>query len=291
MDQPTDTALRIGAWHVEPNHGRMSRGDDVVRLEPRTMRLLLLLARRVGETVSADEMLEEVWPGVIVTPDSVYQAVASLRRLLGDDPKQPSYIATVPRAGYRMVASVGPWRDAPAAPASRRTRRWPFVATVLGAVLAVAAVLAWRGTASNTTAIAVLPFADLTDDMGHETFADGMTEELIDKLSGNAGLRVSAPTASFYYKEKSLPLAQIARELRVSHLVDGSVRRSASTLRVAVRLVRADDGSVVWSSTYDRPADDLVKVQDEIAGDVAQALARDPGLGRDRAAPDQLPKR
>ena len=75
------------------------------------MRLLLLLAERAGEVVSIDDLLNQVWSGVIVTPDSVYQAVASLRRLLGDDPKQPTYIETVPRLGYRMVATVSPWAD------------------------------------------------------------------------------------------------------------------------------------------------------------------------------------
>ncbi len=106
------------------------------------MRLLLCLAEHAGEVVSIDELLEQVWAGVIVTPDSVYQAVTSLRRMLGDDPKQPTYIATVPRLGYRMVASVSPWVDlaAPhngAGAADRRARKdWALPAA--GAAIAVA---------------------------------------------------------------------------------------------------------------------------------------------------------
>src|ERR1700758_2438393 len=111
MDRLTAIPLRIGAWCVDPKTGQMSRDGESVRVEARMLRLLLCLAERAGEGVSVDDVLNQVWSGVVVTPDSVYQAVASLRRLLGDDPKQPTYIATVPRLGYRMVATVGPWAE------------------------------------------------------------------------------------------------------------------------------------------------------------------------------------
>src|SRR3954469_10489968 len=101
----------MGAWRVDPAIGQISRGEETVRVEARTMRLLLCLAQRAGEVVSIEDLLNEVWSGVIVTPDSVYQGVTSLRRVLGDDPKRPTYIATVPRLGYRMIASVSVWAD------------------------------------------------------------------------------------------------------------------------------------------------------------------------------------
>ena len=109
MDRLTAIPLRIGAWCVDPKTGQMSRDGTTVRVEARMLRLLLCLAERPGEVVSVEALLDQVWDGVVVTPDSVYQAVASLRRLLGDDPKQPTYIATVPRLGYRMIAPVTPW--------------------------------------------------------------------------------------------------------------------------------------------------------------------------------------
>src|SRR5215813_14062586 len=115
MERPTTTMLRIGDWRVDPSSGEISRDGETARLEARAMRLLLLLAERAGEIVSIDDLLNQVWSGVIVTPDSVYQAVASLRRLLGDDPKRPTYIETAPRLGYRMVAPVSPWTDEPTA--------------------------------------------------------------------------------------------------------------------------------------------------------------------------------
>jgi transcriptional activator of cad operon len=108
--------------------------------------------------------------------------------------------------------------------------------------------------------------------MNEEYFADGMTEDLIDKLSKIPGLRVPSPTSSFFFKGKHLTVAQIAQSLGVAYVVDGSVRKSDATLRVAARLVRADDGYVVWSETYDRAFDDKLQVQADIAGEVAKAL-------------------
>lgn len=277
-------SLRIGDWFVNPQAGEIARGEERVRLEARTMRLLLCLAESPGEVVSIDTLLSEVWSGVVVTPDSVYQAVAALRRLLGDDAKQPAYIVTVPRLGYRLVAPVESQVDATPTPRPARASSKMYAALAVG-ILLIAGVgayylLAVRDETDQAAAdamagpktIAVLPFLDLTDSMNEEPFADGMTEELIHKLSKMQGLRVPGPTDSFYFKGKQLPLAEIARSLRVSYVLDGSVRKSGDTLRVAARLVRADDGYVVWSETYDRPVDDKLMVQDDIAGEVTSAL-------------------
>jgi transcriptional activator of cad operon len=296
------------------------------------MRLLLCLAEHAGEVVSIDALLNQVWTDVIVAPDSVYQAVTSLRRLLGDDPKQPTYIATVPRLGYRMVARVSPWVDPDqtmlrtgssrasdgehpiaASPGAAATNapdvqkkssppRRTGLTWAAGAALCLALVVAFlfysnvmqnNRSASSTDgisaaiapqpqkSIAVLPFLDLTEDMNQEPFADGMTEELIDKLSKIPGLRVPPPTSSFYFKGKLWPrshgtpqitIADIAKTLGVAYVLDGSVRKSGARLRVDARLIRADNGYVVWSETYDRPFDDILMVQDDIAGEVTKAL-------------------
>ena len=293
-ERSTRATLRIGDWIVDPMADQLSRDGNVLRVEARTMRLLLCLADRAGQVVSIDELLNEVWAGVIVTPDSVYQAVTSLRRLLGDDPKQPAYIATVPRRGYRLIAAVQALPDKTAAsvetPAAKpeppRVPRQGRGALV-GSALALAVILLSCGAISaywllrdhpaaqaarGTRSIAVLPFLDLTDKMNEEPFADGMTEELIDQLSKFPGMQVSAPTSSFYYKDKQVPVADIAKSLGVAYVLDGSVRKSGDTMRVAARLVRAADGFVVWSATYDRPLGDKLKVQDEIAGEAAKAL-------------------
>jgi transcriptional activator of cad operon len=278
MELPTTTMLRIGDWCVNPKSGQISRNGETARLEERTMRLLLCLAGHAGEVVSIDDLLNQVWSGVTVTPDSVYQAVATLRRQLGDDPKQPTYIATVPRLGYRMVATVGP------TPGPHLRARFTLAA-VATLCLALVVAFLFRGKAANDNlavppamapqpqkSIAVLPFLDLTEKMNHEAFADGITEELIDKLSKIPGLRVPPPTSSFYFKGKQIPIADIAKKLGVAYVLDGSVRKSGARLRVAARLIRADNGYVVWSETYDRPQGDILWIQDDIAGEVTKAL-------------------
>ena len=276
------------------------------------MRLLQCLASRPGEVVSIDVLLREVWSDVIVSPDSAYQAVASLRRILGDDSKQPAYIATVPRLGYRLVAAVSSCADdkeklaAEEQPPVHTRRRFPQRIGLLpvGAVVVLLlmgvttwAFLARTGNGHQPSApaaaqlprksIAVLPFLDLTEGMKEEEFADGMTEELIDRLSKIANLHVTPPTSSFYFKGKQVPVSDIARILGVTYVLDGSVRKSGSTIRVAARLIRADNGFIVWAETYDRPFKDILMVQDDIAGQVAKALSAsiEPVLNGDAPQP------
>jgi transcriptional activator of cad operon len=314
--------LRVGDWCVQPASGQISRDGESVRVEERAMRLLLCLAEHPGEVVSIDDLLNQVWADVTVSQDSVYQAVASLRRLLGDDPKQPTYIATVPRLGYRMVAKVSPWEDSSVEDSSsakantvRASDEGPASSTSDGKIptsrangaremghparlridfkwavgvmlcLAIAAFFLFRSKVGNNDhsssvavaaqpqkSVAVLPFLDLTEGMKEEEFADGMTEELIDRISKIPGTRVPPPTSSFYFKGKQVPVAEIAKSLSVAYVLDGSVRKSGNRLRVAARLIRAENGYVVWSEDYDRPLNDILMVQDDIAGEVTKAL-------------------
>lgn len=267
------------------------------------MGVLLCLAERPGTLVSIQQLLDQVWSGVVVTPDSVYQAVASLRRVLGDDARRPCYIETVPRLGYRLVAAVGPWDARPvetAAPAPpshgavavtptirgrtpRAPRGWGVIlagGAAFSLVLLSAALLrgdlasALHGLARTGAApqsVAILPLLDLNAQrLNGEIPDDGMTEELIHKISRIRGIRVPPPTCPSYLKGKQLE--DIARSLDVAYVLDGSVRRSDTSVRVAVRLIRAHDGHVVWAETYDRPESNTVAVQDDIASQVVKAL-------------------
>ena len=291
--------LRIGDWNADPDSGTIARNGETIRLEVRSMRLLMCLAERAGQVASIDELISNVWGGVAVSPDSVYQAVTALRRQLGDDPRKPAYIETVPRLGYRMIAETGPWVEAWAQRATSEAGTLPALSSAeagnarrKGNVLWVAAALviatgfgfvlharlsgrnrsASASVAPPVASVGVLPFLDLTEGMHNEEFADGMTEELIDKLSNVEGVRVPSTTASFFYKGKSLPVSEIAQGLRVTYLLDGSVRKSNGRVRIAARLVRGDNSYVVWTNTYDRPLSDLIMAQDEIAGEVVKAL-------------------
>ena len=178
----------------------------------------------------------------------------------------------MPRLGYRMVASGQPVGGKPSqasgkepaaaatsaasAPVSRRKAGFLAAAGVALCLVAVAGFFV-RGKIGNSQSaagvtqpqksIAVLPFLDLTEGMKEEEFADGMTEELIDKLSKVQGFRVPSATSSFFFKGKQIPVAGIAKSLGVTYVLDGSVRKSGNSVRIAARLVRADDGYVIWS--------------------------------------------
>jgi transcriptional activator of cad operon len=309
MKRLMNTVFRIGDWRVDPASGQISRDGATTQLDLRAKDLLLLLAERAGEIVSIESLIEQVWNGVAVTPDSVYQSVMSLRRLLGDDAKQPRYIATVPRRGYRMIATVAPC-DAPvtAAPDDQVTgapghptaggphiprltvhRRAGFLLAICAIVCVGLGIRVWlvlfHGKATTTghqqaavsvaslqNSVVVLPFLDLTEGMKQGEFTDGMTEELIDQLSKVPGLRIPSPTSSFYFRDKQIPVSDVANKLGVAYVLDGSVRKSGARVRVAARLVRADTGYVMWSETYDRPWHYTVMVQDEIAEAVTKAV-------------------
>ncbi len=298
-------ALRIGAWRVDPALDEISRDGAAVKLQPRAMRVLLCLAEHAGQVVSVDQLLDAVWKDVVVTPDSVYQAVAGLRRALGDTSKEPAYIANVLRRGYRLVASVAPWNEAATAsnpegppaeaapvsvsliPATTHPRGWLWVALVLAAALAIGYPIVrklWpsrHATNQETSAategvggasVAVLPFVDMSDNKDQEYFAEGLSEVLIDQLAMVPGLQVPSKTSSFYFKGKQATVPEIAKALGVAHLLEGTVRKVGNTLRITAQLVRVDNGYQIWSETFDRPLTDVFKIQDEIARAVVQVL-------------------
>ena len=301
MEGSSTSRLRIGDWTVDPDLGTLSQNGGTTRLDLRTMRLLMCLAERAGQVVSIDELINHVWAGVAVSSDSVYQAVTALRRQLRDDPRKPAYVETVPRLGYRLIAEVRACVEEPPADLVKKTdpqlseasaagsggtarplRKliWAGVALAvlagLGFVLYVRLSARTRSAtlpaASPAASVGVLPFLDLTQGMRDEEFADGMTEEIIDKLSKIPGMQVPSATSSFYYKGKELPVAEIARGLKVNYLLDGSVRKSNGRVRIAARLMRAEDSYVIWTNTYERPLSDLIMVQDDIASEVVKAL-------------------
>jgi TolB-like protein/DNA-binding winged helix-turn-helix (wHTH) protein len=274
--------LRIGDWLVDPGTDTISQGNETQKLEPRTTRLLLLLAQSQGTVVSVDRMLAEVWPGIIVSPASVYQAVSRLRRLLRDTDPTPTYIATVPRKGYRLVAPVRPVEEE--SPADHgtavATQHRKLLAGIAGlflvAVIALVIGLTHFGgqvpSVAEATSIVVLPFIDMTAEKRDQAFCDGLTEELSNWLAQIPSLRVVARTSAFAYRGKEIDVRTIGHELGTTHVLEGSLRRSGNLLRVTAQLVSASDGYHIWSATFDRTMDDVVKVQEEIARSVADNL-------------------
>ena len=320
MTLPDNAAFRIGDWRIDPALDEISRDGTTVKLEPRTMRVLVCLARRAGEVVSVDDLLNAVWKDVVVSQYSVYQAVAALRRAFGDDPKTPTYIANVLRRGYRLIAPVtapatSPPAEAVAEPSSTIVSpasaqpgavgiiRAPVQASwspkqgvlvavalvILGAVGYFAVEKLWiskpavsspTAAASSASAtftppphsVAVLPFANVSGDKEQEYFSEGLTGEVLNSLADINGLQVAGRTSSFYFKGKDVDLGTIARKLNVAAVLEGSVQRSANTIRVTAHLTNAVTGFQVWSKTYDRPPGDVLKLQTDIATAVASAL-------------------
>jgi TolB-like protein/DNA-binding winged helix-turn-helix (wHTH) protein len=293
------TKTRIGAWTADPALNLLQQGERSVRLEPRAMDVLMHLAASSGAVTSVEDLMSAVWKGVIVSDGSVYLAISQLRQALGDAPGGVSYIETVPKRGYRLVVSVEPLATAsvtvPEPHASRRS--WKIPALVV-AVMAVFALLwAMRPTAAAADrSLAVLPFADLSPEGDQAYFADGITEEVLNRLASVRDLRVIARASSFQLRGQSAEARAAGKILGVEHVLVGSVRKAGDRVRVTAQLTEARSGQQLWSQTYERGLEDIFAVQDEIAKAVATAmevklgvgeLARMPGMTRDVAAYDE----
>jgi transcriptional activator of cad operon len=282
--------LQIGEWIVNPSRDSISKGTETQKLEPRTMRLLLCLADAPGEVVSVDRLLNEVWTGVIVGSASVYQAVSQLRKLLGDVDPEPTYIATVPRKGYRLVAVVkrleAPSETPAAAPVAAAdatplpARRGMKVPLLLGGALLIALVVVgaviWNKTStgkllSAANSIVVLPFIDMTAEKADQAFCDGLTEELSNWLAQIPTLRVVARTSAFAFRGDA-DVRKIGKALDTNHILEGSMRRAGNRMRVTVQLIDARTGYHLWSEDFDRPIDDAIKIQEDISRSVAGTL-------------------
>src|SRR6202041_840658 len=218
--------LRIADLRVDPTLDEICKEGHTIKLEPKSMQLLICLAERAGEVVSVEELLDLVWKDVVVSPDSVYAAVAALRRTLGDDPKNPRYIANVVRRGYRLIAPVSPWVATPSTDAAPAPPEKP--------------------------SIAVLPLLNMSGDPTQEYFSDGITEDIITELSRWRLLAVRSRSASFRYRGAAVDLTQVARDLNVRFVVEGSVRRIGERIRISVQLINAETGSYIWNEKFDR---------------------------------------
>jgi transcriptional activator of cad operon len=237
--QESSSVVQIGEWIVHPAIDSISRGPETQKLEPRAMRLLMCLANSAGEVVSVERLLTEVWAGVVVGSASVYEAVSQLRKILSDVDPNPTYIVTVPRKGYRLIASL------------QRT----------GAARTI-----------PEKSIAVLPFADMSEKKDQEYFADGIAEEVLNRLAKVPGLKVVGRASSFQFKDKAADPANIGAALGVAYLLEGSVRKEADLVRVTAQLVEARSGAQRWSDRFDSELVSTLNVQDTIAVQIARAL-------------------
>ena len=294
----TPERFTVGDWLVDPPANEMHRDGETVRLEPKVMRVLCVLAENPGGVLSREELESRVWTGLVVSYDALSNTIIKLRKAFGDDPRAPRYIETISKSGYRLIAAVEPHGvavpethvdpivtdrvSAIAAPVGRHFRQ----ALILLLVLAAAALwLATKeedatrapyqappGTPTTRPGIAVLPFDNLSGDPGQEYFSDGITEDLITDLSKLSGLLVVARNSAFAYKGSAQDEQSIGRELGVDYLLKGSVQRSGERVRINVRLADTRNGHNLWAERYDREIGDLFAIQDELAAQIVSAL-------------------
>ena len=270
----------IGEWTADPAANVLTRGREVARIEPKAMDVLMRLASRAGEVVSREELFTAAWPGTVVGDEALSQCITKLRRALGDDPRSPAYIETIPKRGYRLLATVWPEgvpRTEEASTSSGR-RRLPIGGWVAAALLAVALAGGYflltlptpvapeaRGGDGEPQAgwvpVTVLPFESLGPAGEQAYLARGISDNLAADLARLSGLRVI---------RSSDATAAGARAAR--YVVSGSVQRQGGTLRVNVDLVDAQTRQQLWSERFERPFGDLFAVQDDIIERLTSSL-------------------
>jgi TolB-like protein/DNA-binding winged helix-turn-helix (wHTH) protein/Tfp pilus assembly protein PilF len=235
-------------------------------LEPKAFRLLQFLIEHRDHVVSREEVLAAIWDGSVVSDNALSRAIAQIRKIIGDDSKHPNYLQTVPKVGYRLIAEVAPL---PVAPASRGSERG---STLAGTSFAAGGRRAPLARAADEPSIAVLPFANLSADKENEYFVDGLAEEILNSLARISELKVIARTSSFAFRGKQQGIAAIAAALRVRYVLEGSVRRAGTQIRITAQLIDAGDGRHLWSGRYDREVTDVFAIQNDIGEAISTAL-------------------
>ncbi len=288
---PPDTFYEFGDYRLDPARRLLShRTAGQVAVTSRVFDTLLHLVQNAGRLVDKRELMSAVWGDAVVEENNLTQAISTLRQVLGERPGEHRYIATTTGRGYRFIAPVtttssGRAPDSPVAPAaqpptsaSRIRARWLFGASVGIAVLVAAAVLFPRATPSPPspiTTIAVLPFRPLVASESDPAIELGMTDTLIARLSGTGRFVVRPLSSVRRYAALEQDPLQAGRELNVEAVLEGSISRDGSAVRVTTRLVRVSDGAAVWVDTIDRPWTGLFSVQDSIGERVGAALAQE----------------
>ncbi len=293
MDQ-RNQKLRFGPFELHLATEELRKDGRLVKLQSQQLQLLALLAGRPSEMVSREEIRRALWSdGTNVDFDgSINFCVSQIREVLGDDPQNPRYIETLPRKGYRFVASVTEEANRhevaarhPALPAEtvRPRRWWPVFAGVgLAVVLAVGARLFRQDVATPIRSLAVLPLENLSHDPEQDYFAEGMTDALITDLARISALRVVSRTSVMQYKGTKKPVSQLARELNVDAVLEGTVARDQDQVRITAQLIRAEPERHLWAEKYEARMSGILAMQDEVAEAVVSAI-QVKVIGRERS--------
>jgi len=290
---PSARRLRFDVFELDVRAGELRKHGVRLRLQGQPLQVLSALLKRAGDVVTLEELRAEIWAAdtFVDFDHSLHNAIARLREVLGDSADRPRYIETLPRRGYRFIArvdagdlpapsgAVAPVPTADLAGYLRLTKSHAFLLTTVFAALVISIVLwlartggAPTSAAPRLNSIAVLPLDNLSGDPSEEFFADGMTDQLITDLAKVGSLRVISRTSVLRYKGTKEGLPEIARELHVDAIVEGSVIRSGRRVRVTAQLLEAPTDHHLWADTYDGDIGDVLKLQGEVAGAIAQQI-------------------
>ena len=279
---------------MEPGLNTVSNNGTTAHLEPKVMEVLVCLAGQPGEPVTKEQLLHTVWPDTFVSDDVLIRSISELRRVFADDAKDSHFIQTIPKRGYRLIAPVvGVEYVPPTTPANppipeqipESRGQWGIriLAFVTSAILLWGLLARWRvidikewfparSSPPPIQSLAVLPLQNLSGDPNQEYFADAMTEELITELSRISALKVISRTSIMRYKNPDKGLPEIARELGVDGIVEGSVLRSGGRVRVTAQLIYAPKDINIWAQTYDRDLQDVLALQATVASAIAEEI-------------------
>jgi TolB-like protein/DNA-binding winged helix-turn-helix (wHTH) protein/tetratricopeptide (TPR) repeat protein len=300
MSLQVKAIFEFGVFRLNPAERLLLREEVPVRLPPKAFDALVLLVENPGHLLEKEELLRKVWPGTFVEESNLAQHISILRKALQDGEEGLRYIETVPRRGYRFVAEVrevaGAAKDTGALPDStpnqppfpaitggrpRNRFRGPALAiaglAVLLAVL-ISAPPVWKRIHSSgpqpIQSLAVLPLRNLSGDPAQDYFAEGMTEALITDLARIPGLKVISRTSIMQYKDSHKRLPQIARELGVDGVIEGSVLLSGNRVRITAQLVRGATDQHIWAASYERDLRDLVTLEDGVSRSIAGQIRK-----------------
>jgi adenylate cyclase len=251
-------------YTLDVARGSLRTKDREMELRPKSFEVLCYLVENAGRLVTKEELLNTVWPNVVVTEESLSRCVSDVRKAIDDSHQK--IIKTVPGRGYRFAAPVS--REA-------GTAKISVIAGALGADTSAGSDAAGRLEIpiADRPSIAVLPFANFSGDPQQEYFCDGITEDVITELSRFSELSVIARNSTFRYKNKTIDIRQIGRELGARYVLEGSIRRDGNRVRINAQLIDAASGAHRWAERYDRELTDVFAVQDEVACTIAAILA------------------